>query len=168
MAAIFQTTFSDAFSWMKIHELRLIFHRALFLRDQLTIFQYWFRYWLGAGQATSHYLNQWWLVCRRIYASLGLNELITYHLTILFLLIRSKDFFYFYGIWLYKVFSIWKCYYRVIKSLYVIPTRYANQKIGHIQILINRLAQTEMGITLLFTIKPDCLTVYPLVTMGLL
>ena len=26
--------------------------------------------------ATSHYLNQWWLVQRRIYASLGLNELI--------------------------------------------------------------------------------------------
>ena len=28
-----------------------------------------------AGQATSHYLNQWWLDYRRIYASLGLNEL---------------------------------------------------------------------------------------------
>ena len=26
--------------------------------------------------ATSHYLNHWWLVYRRIYASLGLNELI--------------------------------------------------------------------------------------------
>ena len=26
-------------------------------------------------QATSHYLNQWWLVYRRIYASLRLNEL---------------------------------------------------------------------------------------------
>ena len=25
--------------------------------------------------ATRHYLNQWWLVCRSIYASLGLNEL---------------------------------------------------------------------------------------------
>ena len=30
---------------------------------------------LGADQATSHYLNQWWLDYRRIYASLGLNEL---------------------------------------------------------------------------------------------
>ena len=38
-------------------------------------FQHWFRYWLGAVQATSHYLNQWWSVYRRIYASLGLNEL---------------------------------------------------------------------------------------------
>ena len=27
-----------------------------------------------AGQAQSHYLNQWWLDYRRIYASLGLNE----------------------------------------------------------------------------------------------
>ena len=26
------------------------------------------------SQATSHYLNQWWLVYRRIYASFGLNE----------------------------------------------------------------------------------------------
>ena len=26
-------------------------------------------------QATSHYLNQWWLDYRRKYASLGLNEL---------------------------------------------------------------------------------------------
>ena len=31
--------------------------------------------WLGADQATSRYLNQWWLEYRRIYASLGLNEL---------------------------------------------------------------------------------------------
>ena len=75
MAAIFKTTFSDAFTWMKIYELRLIFHWALFLRFQLAIFQHWFRQWLGAGQATSHYLNQWWLVYWRIYASLGLNEL---------------------------------------------------------------------------------------------
>ena len=31
--------------------------------------------WLDADQATSHYLKQWWLGYRRIYASLGLNEL---------------------------------------------------------------------------------------------
>ena len=41
----------------------------------LTIFQHWFRYWLGAVQATSHYLNQWWLVYWSIYVSLGLSEL---------------------------------------------------------------------------------------------
>ena len=30
---------------------------------------------LGTNQAASHYLNQWWLVYWRIYASVGLNEL---------------------------------------------------------------------------------------------
>ena len=75
MTAISQTTFSDAFSWMKIFEFRLKFHWSLFPRVQLTIVQHWFRQWLGADQATSHYLNQWWLDYRRIYASLGLNEL---------------------------------------------------------------------------------------------
>ena len=71
-----QTTLSNAFSWIKMLEFRLRFHWSLFLRVQLTIIQHCFRQWLGAGQATSHYLNQWWLVYRRIYASLGLNELI--------------------------------------------------------------------------------------------
>ena len=61
---ISQTTFSSAFSWMKMYELRLIFHWILFLRVSLTIFQH-----------SSHYLNQWWLLHWRIYASLGLNEL---------------------------------------------------------------------------------------------
>ena len=76
MDAISQTTFRGAFSWMKMCEFRLNFHWSLFPRVQLTIFQHWFRQWLGAVQATSHYLNQWWLDYRRIYASLGLNELI--------------------------------------------------------------------------------------------
>ena len=43
MDAISQTTFSSAFSLMKIFELRLKFHWSLFLRVQLTIFQHWFR-----------------------------------------------------------------------------------------------------------------------------
>ena len=43
MAAIFQTTFSNAFSWMKIYEFWLRFHWSVFLRIQLTIFQHWFR-----------------------------------------------------------------------------------------------------------------------------
>ena len=66
MAAIFQMTFSNGFSWMKMYEFRLTFHWSLFLGVQLTIFQHWFRKWLGANQATSHYLNQWWLDYRRI------------------------------------------------------------------------------------------------------
>ena len=56
-------------------QFRLKFHWNLFLRVQLTIFHHWLRQWLGTVQATSHYLNQWWLVYRRICASLGLNEL---------------------------------------------------------------------------------------------
>ena len=60
MAVISQTTLLNAFSWMKMLEFWLTFHWSLFLRVQLTIFQHWFRWWLGAQQATSHYLNQWW------------------------------------------------------------------------------------------------------------
>ena len=43
MAAIFQMTFSNRFSWMKMYEFRLIFHGSLFPRVKLTIFQHWFR-----------------------------------------------------------------------------------------------------------------------------
>ena len=76
----FPTTFSNAFSWMKMYEFRLKFHWSWFLRVQLTILQ--FRKWLCAVQATSHYLKQWWLVYRRINASLGLNELNRYSIFI--------------------------------------------------------------------------------------
>ena len=41
--AISQTTFSNAFSRMKMNEFRLGFHWSLFLRFELTIFQHWFR-----------------------------------------------------------------------------------------------------------------------------
>ena len=43
IVAISQTTFSNAFSWMKMYEFRLRFHWNLFLRLELTIFQHWFR-----------------------------------------------------------------------------------------------------------------------------
>ena len=75
MADIFQRTFSNAFSWMNMYELRFRFLWSLFPRVQLTISKHWFRWWLDADQATSHYLNQSWLFYWRIYASLGLNEL---------------------------------------------------------------------------------------------
>ena len=76
MAAISQMTFSNGFSWMKMFEFWLKFHRSLFLWAQLIIFQHWFRWRLRADQTTSYYLNQWWLVYWRIiYASLGLNDL---------------------------------------------------------------------------------------------
>ena len=50
----FQTTFS----WMKFVVFWFRFH--LFPRIQITIFQYCFRYWLGAELVTSHYLNRRW------------------------------------------------------------------------------------------------------------
>ena len=43
MDAISQTTFSNAFSWMKMYWFRLRFHWNSFSRVQLTIFQHWFR-----------------------------------------------------------------------------------------------------------------------------
>ena len=60
MTAISRTTFSNALSWMKKYAIWFKIHWSLFLRFQLTIYQHWFGYWLGAEQATSHYLNQWW------------------------------------------------------------------------------------------------------------
>ena len=60
MDAISQWTFANAFSSMKMFEFRLKFRWSLFLKFQLTINQHWFRYWLGAEQATSHYLTLWW------------------------------------------------------------------------------------------------------------
>ena len=58
MAGISQTTYSKVFSWIKC--LVFWFQWSLFLRIQLTIFQHWFRKWLGVDQATSHYLHQCW------------------------------------------------------------------------------------------------------------
>ena len=66
MNNISQTTFSNVFSSMKMFEFWFKFHWSLFPRVQFTVSQHWFRLWLGAVQATSHYLNQWWLVYRHI------------------------------------------------------------------------------------------------------
>ena len=43
IAAISQTTFWNACSWMEMHEFRSKFHWNLFLRVQLKIFKYWFK-----------------------------------------------------------------------------------------------------------------------------
>ena len=48
MAAISQTIYWNAFSWMKSFVFWFKFHWNLFLRAQLTIIQHWFRHWLGA------------------------------------------------------------------------------------------------------------------------
>ena len=53
-----QRTLSNEFSWMKMVEFRFELHWNLFPGVQLTVKQHWFG--LGAEQATSQYLNQWW------------------------------------------------------------------------------------------------------------
>ena len=51
----------DIFKYgMEMYEFRLRFHWSLFLMAQLIKFQHWFRKWLGADQATSHYPDRWW------------------------------------------------------------------------------------------------------------
>ena len=67
----------------EMFEFRLKFHWKLFLRVQFLIIQHCFRWWLGAVQATSHHLNQWWLAYWRIYASLSLNDLSTACISVL-------------------------------------------------------------------------------------
>ena len=67
--AAFQMTFSNVFSWIKIYEFRFEYRWNTFLGAQ-----HWFKWRLGAYQAISHYLNQWWLVYWRIYSSVGPNE----------------------------------------------------------------------------------------------
>ena len=71
MAIVSQTTFSNAFLWMITHEYGLKFHWSLFPRVQSTILQHWVRWWLGADQATSHYLNQWWPIPPTYICSTG-------------------------------------------------------------------------------------------------
>ena len=71
----FETAFWNAFSWMRMFEFRLTFHWSVFLRAELTRVQHWLRWWLGADQLISHYLNHWCLLYWRIYASRALNEL---------------------------------------------------------------------------------------------
>ena len=39
--------------------MKIVFHWSLFHMIQLPIFQYWFISWLGAGESTRQYLNQW-------------------------------------------------------------------------------------------------------------
>ena len=74
MVAILQI-FWNASSWMKMYELQLKFQLNLCIGIQAILFHHWFRYWLGAWSAPSHYLKQWWVIYWSIYASLGINEL---------------------------------------------------------------------------------------------
>ena len=60
MAAVSQTIFSYAFSWMKNFAFWFKIHLSLFQMIPLKRTEPWFRKWLGAECATSHYLNQCW------------------------------------------------------------------------------------------------------------
>ena len=74
MATIFQTTFSNAFSWMKMMEFRLEFQCNLFQGSN------WQYASTGSDNGLAPYRRQaiiwtnFGLVYRPIYASLGLNE----------------------------------------------------------------------------------------------
>ena len=91
MVTIFQTTYSNEFCWIKIYEFRIKYYLCLFLVVQLTISQHWFRWWLGAGQMTSHYLNQCWLFNWCIYALLSLSR--TYNILTMLTKIQSLNSF---------------------------------------------------------------------------
>ena len=70
MDNISQSTFYNVFFSINLFEFRINVHWRMFIRAQITVFQHWLRKWVGAVQATNHYLNQWCLVYRCIYASL--------------------------------------------------------------------------------------------------
>ena len=75
MADILRTTFSNAFSWMKMHEFRLRFHWNLFPRVQLTKIPALVQMMAWRQSGDKPLSGQWWSVYWRIYASFGLNEL---------------------------------------------------------------------------------------------
>ena len=65
-----QTTFSDTFTLLKWYKI----HQRLFLRLQLTSSQHCFVWWLGARQATNHYLDQWWPILHHHIEIPGNND----------------------------------------------------------------------------------------------
>ena len=74
MAAVSQTTFSSAFLWMKMFKflwisLKFVSKGPIDNIPALVQIMAW------RWHTTSHYLKQWWLDYRRIFAALRLNEL---------------------------------------------------------------------------------------------
>ena len=67
---IFKCIFFNENAWISL-KISLKFVPKVRMNNIL----YWIRQGFGADQATSHYLNQWWLVYWHIYESLSLNEL---------------------------------------------------------------------------------------------
>ena len=73
MAAIFQMTFWNGFSWMKMYELRLKISLKFVPRGPINIIPVLVQ--IMACRLTDTKLNQWWSAYWRIYVSIGLNEL---------------------------------------------------------------------------------------------
>ena len=68
---IFKCIFLDENAWISIKI-------SLEFVPNGTIFHHCFRLWLAVDQATSHYLNQWWLDYWHIYASLCFGKLMAF------------------------------------------------------------------------------------------
>ena len=61
MAAILQTTISNEIHWNFLFNFKQnVIYIYSIGSGRLAINYYWFRKWIGAKQATNHYLNQWW------------------------------------------------------------------------------------------------------------
>ena len=96
MDAISQTTFSCAFSSMKIAVFWLNFHWNMFARVQLTIIQHRLRWWLGADQATSQPLSQPMTVSLPTHIFVNRTQLVKYVFSRFFIPLaytgRKKDY----------------------------------------------------------------------------
>ena len=55
-----QSAISNAFPCIEMWQIWVTFDRSFYLRVQLTLSKHCFRWRLGAEQATSDYLSQWW------------------------------------------------------------------------------------------------------------
>ena len=77
--------------WKEYIWIPLKFHWSLLLW-MLTILQHWFRYWFGVFQATSHYLNQLWLVYWRIYVTRPQSVTCYVHIAIYVTMDRTATF----------------------------------------------------------------------------
>ena len=114
MDTILQKTFSNAISWMKTYGFHLQFHWILLPRVQLTIFQHWFREWIGAVQATSHDLNQSWSVYNaNVHYAASMSKMLSYfeqtrmclHFT-LFVYIQMQQVLYILSQWTYPFHKV--------------------------------------------------------------
>ena len=75
MAAIFQTIFSDAFSWNENIWIAIKISLKFLPKGPINIIPALGQIMAWCRLSESHCLNQWWLIYWRVYASLGLNEL---------------------------------------------------------------------------------------------